>query len=237
MPRMPSMEDIYRRHSTEYDRLVNAEDHAGRLPEFLRSRIDWRGLTVLEGGLGTGRVTELYAAQAGRIAGFDRESHMLEAARRRLTPHAEKIDLRPADNLNLPRLPEPADIFIEGWSWGHSILEAPGSVKSTAEALFANIRKNLIPGAPVILIETLGTNTLKPNAPHPRLAELDLLLQTRFGLARTVLSTDYRFPTVREAADTLGFFFGDAMKEAVQAAGSPVVPEWTGVWHGPLPPG
>ena len=38
------------------------------------------------------------------------------------------------------------------------------------------------------------------------------------GLQQTVLSTDYRFPSVAEAADTLGFFFGEAMARAVRAA-------------------
>ena len=53
------MSEIYRRHHAGYDRLVNAEDHAGHLAAFLRSLVDWRGRTVLEGGLGTGRVPEL----------------------------------------------------------------------------------------------------------------------------------------------------------------------------------
>ena len=232
---MPSMYDIYRRHRAEYDRLVNAEDHARHLPEFLASIVDWRGIAVLEGGLGTGRVTDLYLDLVRRVFGFDREAHMLEAARERLVRHAPKLDLRPADNLALPLLPEPADLFIEGWSWGHSIVDGPGSVEDIAAALFAQVRKNLVPGAPVVLFETLGTLALSPAAPHPRLAEFYHLLQSRFGLRQTALSTDYRFPSVAAAAETLGFFFGDAMAAAVRRANSPVVPEWTGVWHGPLP--
>ena len=232
---MPSMVEIYRHHRVEYDRLVDAEDHARHLPEFLDSLVDWRGLTVLEGGLGTGRVTEMYADKVRRVNGFDRESHMLAAARERLARHAPKLDLRPADNLALPRLPEPADLFIEGWSWGHSIVDGPGSVEDIADALFASIRPDLVPGAPVILIETLGTLALSPAAPHPRLAEFYHLLQSRFGLRQTALSTDYRFPSASAAAETIGFFFGEAMRRAALAANSPVVPEWTGVWHGPLP--
>ena len=104
-----------------------------------------------------------------------------------------------------------------------------------AEALFAQTRKNLVPGGLVVLIETLGTNALSPAAPHPRLAEFYQLLQSRFGLRQTALSTDYRFATPAEAAEVLGFFFGDAMGKAVRANGSAIVPEWTGVWYGPLP--
>ena len=232
---MPSMYEIYQRHHAGYDRLVNAEDHARHLPPGLQAIADWRGRNVLEGGLGTGRVTELYGEQARRITGCDREAHMLEAARRRLARFADKLDLRVADNLDLPVLQEKADIFIEGWSWGHSIVDGPGSVENLAAALFAQVRKNLVPGGRVILIETLGTNSLAPAAPHPRLAEFYQLLQSRYGLRQTALSTDYRLSSAAEAADVLGFFFGDGLGQAVRANGSAIVPEWTGVWHGPLP--
>ena len=233
---MPSMDDIYRRHCAEYDRLVAAEDHARNLPRLLHSLVDWRGKTVLEGGLGTGRTTALYIEQARRVAGFDREPHMLEAARERLARFADKIELRSADNLALPLLSEKADVFVEGWSWGHSIVAGPDSVEEIAAALFANIRPNLVPGAPVILVETLGTLALSPAAPHPRLAEFYQLLQSRHGLRQIAISTDYRFPSAREAAETLGFFFGDDMARAVRNGGSGTVPEWTGVWCGEIPP-
>ena len=232
---MPSMYEIYRCHRTEYDRLVAAEDHDRHLPEFLRSIVDWRGKIVLEGGLGTGRVSELFIEQARRLIGFDREPHMLEAARERLAGFADKIELRPADNCDLPVLPEKADLFAEGWSWGHSIVDGPGPIEPIADALFDNVRRNLVPGGFVVLIETLGTNALSPAAPHPRLAEFYQLLQSRYGLRQAAISTDYRFRSVQEAADVLGFFFGDPMKQAVRAAGSAIVPEWTGIWYGPIP--
>ena len=230
------MYEIYQRHRAAYDRLVNAEDHQHHLQACLHSLADWRGPTVLEGGLGTGRVTELYVESVRRVIGCDREAHMIEAARTRLAPFAAQLDLRVADNLDLPLLPEKADLFIEGWSWGHSIVDGPGAVDDIAAALFAQIRKNLVPGAPVVLIETLGTNSRSPAAPHPRLAEFYQILQSRYGLRPSTVSTDYRFPSVQDAADTLGFFFGDAMQQAVRAAHSPVVPEWTGIWSGPLLP-
>lgn len=232
---MPSMYEIYRRHRVEYDRLVNAEDHERHLPAFLHSIVDWRGKAILEGGLGTGRVTELFIERARRVVGCDREAHMLEAARDRLARFADKLDLRVADNLDLPLLPEKADVFIEGWSWGHAVVDGPGEVEAIAEALFAQVRKSLVPGGLVVLIETLGTNALSPAAPHPRLAEFYQLLQSRFGLRQTAISTDYRFAAAAEAVDVLGFFFGDAMAQAVRATHSAVVPEWTGAWHGPLP--
>jgi hypothetical protein len=233
---MPSMYEIYRYHHVEYDRLVAAEDQANHLPDFLNSIVAWRGKAVLEGGMGTGRVADLYGEQVRHIVGCDREPHMLEAARERLARFADKLELLVADNLALPLLPDKVDIFIEGWSWGHSIVDGAGSVEDIAEALFANVRKNLAATGFVVLIETFGTHSLAPAAPHPRLAEFYQLLQSRHGLQQAVISTDYRFPSVREAADTLGFFFGEAMRAAILAANSPLVPEWTGIWYGPVPP-
>ena len=230
------MYDIYQRHCDEYDRLVAAEDYQRHLSTCLSSLMAWPGKYVLEGGLGTGRVTELFIAQARRVVGCDREAHMLDAARARLAHFADRLDLRVADNLDLPQLPEKADVFIEGWSWGHAVVDGPGEVAEIAAALFAQVRKNLVPDGSVILIETLGTNALSPAAPHPRLAEFYQVLQSRFGLRQSAISTDYRFATAAEAAEVLGFFFGAAMARAVRTAGSTVIPEWTGVWHGRLPP-
>jgi SAM-dependent methyltransferase len=233
---MPSMYEIYRRHRAEYDQLVAAEDHARHLPEFLNSIVDWRGKAILEGGLGTGRVTEMYIELARRVTGFDLESHMLAASRSRLARFADKLELRPADNLDLPLLSEKADLFIEGWSWGHSIVDGPGPVAAIAEALFENIRKNLVADGFVILIETLGTNCTLPVPPHPRLEEFYRLLEDRYGLQKTALSTDYQFSSPQDAAATLGFFFGESMQQAILSANSCTIPEWTGLWHGPVPP-
>ena len=230
------MYEIYRSHRAEYDRLVAAEDHARHLPESLQSLVDWRDKTVLEGGVGTGRVTELYAEQARRVFGFDREAHMLAAARSRLDRFADKLELRVADNLSLPRLPEKADLFIEGWSWGHSIVDGPGPVAAIAATLFENVRKNLVADGSVILIETLGTNCTMPVPPHPRLEEFYRLLEDRYGLQKAALATNYQFPSPREAADTLGFFFGESMQQAILSANSCSIPEWTGLWCGPVPP-
>ena len=231
---MPAMDEIYRRHRVEYDRLVAAEDHRHNLPTLLRRIVDWRGRRVVEAGTGTGRTTELYAAEAGSILCFEREPHMLEAARERLAAHAGKIEFQIADNLELPAVPEKAEIFIEGWSWGHSIVDGDGPVEAIADRLFENARRTLVEGGTAILIETMGTNRDAPEAPHLRLADFYGGLRTRRGMREEILRTDYRFASARDAADTLGFFFGEAMRRSVLDRGSPQIPEWTGIWHGPL---
>ncbi len=235
MSAMASMYEIYQKHRTEYDQLIAAEDFPKALPSFLQAAIDWQEKTVLEGGTGTGRLTELYAAGTRHITCLDLEPHMLEAAEERLSAYAGKITFQAADNLDLPPLPEKADIFIEGWSWGHSVVDHPDTVESITAKLFENIQNNLIPGAEVILIETMGTNQAKPSAPLPRLKEFYTLLEETYGMKGMVLTTDYLFPSVEEAADTLGFFFGDEMKHNILQANSRLIPEWTCIWTGCLP--
>jgi hypothetical protein len=73
------MYEIYQRHPKEYDELVDAEDYQGNLGRLLHQLVKWTGATGVEAG--TGRVTELYARDAKLVKCFDREPHMLEAAR------------------------------------------------------------------------------------------------------------------------------------------------------------
>lgn len=224
--------EIYRTQSARYDRLVAAEDCHGNLSETLHRIQDWRGRSVVEAGAGTGRVTAIYARDARRILCMDREAHMLRAARERLFAHLGKVSLAVADNGALCAAPSSADVFVEGWSWGHAVVDGPGTVEAVAARLFENARRVLSPAGVVILVETLGTNVDLPFPPDPRLARFFRILVDDYHLEQEVIRTDYRFGSAAEAAEVLGSFFGDSMRRAVQERGCSLVPEWTGVWHG-----
>ena len=66
--------------------------------------------------------------------------------------------------------------------------------------------------------------------PTPELTEFFAWLEEEQGFKRAWIRTDYAFASVQEAVDLTGFFFGQAMAEAVAAANSPIVPECTGIW-------
>lgn len=228
---MPSMFEIYERHAAEYAGLVDAEDYQGNLARCLGQVTDWSDKRVLEAGVGTGRVTRIYAESVASIVCLDRSAHMMEFAARRLSAYEEKLSFRVAENMRLPRISPKFDLFIEGWSWGHSIVDPSRSVESTAEALLSGACRNLRKGATVVLIETMGSNSAQPVAPHPRLARFYELLVGRYSFRQVVVRTDYRFPTADEAIRIMGFFFGDAMRKDLAAARPTVVREWTGVWY------
>lgn len=225
---MPSMYEIYENHAPEYDELVDREDSRGELRDFVSAfvRPDDR---ALEAGTGTGRVTALYAGRASRALCCDRSAHMLERARARLSAHGAKVSYRVLGNLELARAADsgPFDLVVEGWSFGHTVSDFPGREDETCDALVAACRACLAPGGRLLFLETLGTNAPAPAAPAPFLDTFYRRLEGAHGFSRTVLRTDYRFPSVAEARRVMGFFFGDKMAAGVEAA---EVVEWTGAW-------
>jgi len=130
---MPSMFEIYQKHAAEYDELVDAEDFQGNLSRYLLKIVDWKGQEVIEGGVGTGRVTAIYVDRVRSVLCIDRSPHMMEAAARRLRKFSAKVSFQEADNLSLPTVEPKRSVFIEGWSWGHSIVSEPAEVETVAE--------------------------------------------------------------------------------------------------------
>jgi ubiquinone/menaquinone biosynthesis C-methylase UbiE len=211
---MPSMYEIYDRHANEYDALIVHEDHESHLHDTLRNRIDWRGAVVVEAGIGTGRVTRSYIDLAGEVFGFDRSAHMLEQAARNLAPWAGRIHLDTAEHRALPVPDAVADIFIEGWAFGHVAVDRPDEPAVVIREVVGEAVRVTREGGTVILIETLGTNTDNPTPPLPALSEFYQRLE-QAGFAREVIRTDYRFDSPEQAAELCGFFFGDAMRASV----------------------
>lgn len=222
---------IYRDHAALYDRLVGAEDFEGRLAALVVPLLVEEGVLV-DVGTGTGRVSRLFLERAGRILGIDAAPAMLEVARahRERSAHPD-WQLVEGDARALPVPSASADLVVAGWVFGHFRAWLPEGWRDAVDAAVAEMRRVARPGAPIVIIETLGTNHETPRT-HEALDVYFEHLEGRHGFARQVIRTDYRFESVASAAATLGAFFGDAMAEAVRARGDVVVPECTGVWIG-----
>ncbi|MBN1647183.1 MAG: class I SAM-dependent methyltransferase [Spirochaetales bacterium] len=227
---MPSMYEIYKEHAAAYDELVNAEDYAGNLRAFLQRATDWHGTIVCEAGIGTGRVTRMYIDSVQRVYGFDRETHMLDACSINLADYSSRLELAVGNNTEFPGIPEKADIFIEGWSFLHTMADNEDHCRSVFAKMYREISLNLKKNAIMILIESLGTNVQAAAPPTPAAEKFYALLELEYGFSRHILNTDYRFPSCNEAARIMGFFFGNRMAELVSIQGKSVVPEFTGVW-------
>ena len=122
----------------------------------LLSICDWKGKTVFEAGVGTGRVTAIYADSAGRIIAADRSAHMIKAAKENLAQYSNKIEFAVKDNFSLSELAVKADIFIEGWACGHAVCDKPDTVEQ--------------------IVETLGTGNEDPTDPSETLERFYKLL-------------------------------------------------------------
>ncbi|MCG8479415.1 MAG: class I SAM-dependent methyltransferase [Spirochaetales bacterium] len=226
------MVEIYERHADRYDELVAAEDYRGNVKATLHRIAAWEGAEVIEAGVGTGRVTKLYIDTAARAVCCDRSRHMLDYTRATLTAYASKITYSVADNMQFPRIEGDFDLFIEGWSFGHSAMESSDDedLVRITERLVGGAERNLVPGGTAIVLETLGTNVDEAAAPHPTLKRFYDLLEREHGFVREEIRTDYRFETVDDAARVMGFFFGPGMERGVRERSSTTIPEWTGVW-------
>lgn len=227
---MPTMMEIYEQYADGYDELVKYEDHESNLPNTLFSLADWDGSLVVEAGAGTGRVTAWYAPKAARIIVLDRSDHMLSRLQKNCAPWLSKIKIHQADNLTFPEGDGNADIFIEGWSFGHSVGDYSGTIAEATSILVDKALSTVKPGGKVIFIETLGSNSDTPTAPGNVLPQFYHLLEEEHGFVRKEISTDYCFPSNEMATRVMSFFFGAEFGIGVKKRGTAIIPEWTGIW-------
>jgi len=229
---MVKMYEIYENHADRYNELICAEDYQNNLQSALNEAVNWRDLSVIEAGVGTGRVTRLYINKAASSVCLDRSQHMLNFAQKNLSLYENKLRFATADNTNIPDLNSVFDIFIEGWSFGHSVSDcsAGNDIREMTNLLICNATRNLKSGGIVVLLETLGTNVELPGAPHENLKRFYIELEQQHGFVMRKFRTDYKFDSNSEAARVMGFFFGKEMMQSVLKRNSTTIPEWTGIW-------
>lgn len=226
--------EIYEQHAERYDELVAAEDCDGNLLPALRALLPLSGASVMEVGVGTGRITRLLASLVSRLEGIERSAAMLAIAQKHLAgaPH---VRLQQGDASSLPVDSGWADLAIAGWVFGHFRLWMPNGWRESVGQALAEMRRSLRPGGTLVIIETLGTGHTEPVPPRPELAEYYAWMEAEHGMVRQAIRTDYRFESVEHAAGVTGFFFGDGFAEKVRKRGWSRVPECTGLWSSILP--
>lgn len=223
---MPSFEEIYAHHAREYDELINAEDCDHELEKVLRS---FHAKRVVDVGAGTGRIARALLAQGAHVIAVDKSAAMLEVARKHLAATSGRWEAHVADARELPIDDGVADLVTAGWVFGHFREWMPEGWRTEVARALDEMRRVAKAGAPVIVIETLGTGSTQPRPPTEGLAEYYRWLEQERGFTRREVRTDYQFASVQEAARVTGFFFGEEFGRSVA---SERVPECTGVWVG-----
>lgn len=229
---MTDYRQIYDTKADAYERMVSAEDCEGHLAAALSS-LTTEGVVGVDVGCGTGRISRLLVeAGARRVIGVEPAPAMLEVARRQLAGHP--VDLRLGDALELPVEDGVAGLVVAGWVFGHFTSWYAASWRARLKTALDEFDRVSGEGAVQIVIETLGTGTDGPAPPTLRLAEYNDCLEREHGFRKQVVQTDYLFPSPEVAADSVRFFFGDAVADALLHERRCRVPEWTGVWSRPI---
>ena len=159
---------------------------------------------------------------------------MLNKCLKNLSEYAQKLYLSVGENTKLPGIDRKADVFIEGWSFGHTIIENENNVDACVNAILEDISAHLEGTGHIVIIESLGTFVSKPTVKREAIRVFFELLENTYGFKKQILSTDYRFSTFKEAAEVMGFFFGDDMKRSIVKSKLHIIPEFTGIWYSSL---
>jgi SAM-dependent methyltransferase len=233
VPRKPDdhFTHIYLHRARDYHELVMREDAQGSLGAALAAIAVFSGAQVVELGAGTGRVTGLLAGMGARVRAFDRSRPMLDVAAGWLGGElGARVTFAEADNRSIPLPDASADVVVEGWSFGHTVMDAGASWKEAAAELVAETMRLLRPGGTAILVETLGTGLRIPQPPGPIFPLFFSWLEDGQGFARRWIRTDYLFETAARARELVPFFFGQMVEHEVLPTGQVSVPECTGIW-------
>ena len=225
----PDLKGIYAREAGRYDDLVAREDYQHNLLAAINRVQPVAGLDVVELGAGTGRLTCMLAPVVKSIRAFDASPAMLAVAADRLKRlGAVNWQLRVADHLHLPVADGTANLALAGWTLCYAALDHPDRWQETVAQAIGEMRRVLRPSGTCLIIETQGTGF---DAPHPPDSLKDYLnYLTELGLQFEWIRTDYRFESVAEAEQLIGFFFGDELAAQTAREQWQIVPECTGLW-------
>lgn len=226
---MPEYREIYDHHADRYDALVAREDHQRNLPRLLAEIVAGNALDIVETGAGTGRLSRILAPKARNLRAFDASSAMIAVARQQLSD-LPQVECAVATHDALPVAETSADLAAEGWAFGHAVGWNPSAWRDEIRRWVIELERIVRPGGHLVLVETMGTGVESPFAGGHSLEAFHSFVVDMLGFSHRSVRTDYAFDSVAEAAEAIGFFFGDPMAAEVRRRGWQIVPECTGVY-------
>ena len=215
---------IYEHSAGEYDQLVEREDYLANLNSLVRQLLGSKTLKILEMGAGTGRVSRILHHLGHQVYAYDLHFPMLRTFYNR--NRQNKVRIFQADHRHLPLQNNIFDAMVAGWTLCHLVDDSPDHWRSQLDGILKRLESILKPGAPLMIIDTLGTGNGLPEAPAHLEPYYDYL-EDKHGFKRHWTRTDYRFVDEEEARSLSSFFFGTGMKTRLKGN---ILPECTGVW-------
>ncbi len=221
--------EVYANHSDRYELLVSREDYESNIPRKLKQLVTFSSMDVIELGSGTGRLARMLAPVAGSVLALDASPKMLEVAAAKLGEAGlRNWGVAAADHRALPIADQSADIAVSAWSMVYLVVWNESTWESELAKGLAEMRRVLRPGGSIVILETLGTGHETPHPPENLVDYFSYLTQQ--GFEYSWIRTDYRFDSLEEAEDIVGFFYGEAMLDELVNDGAVTLPECTGIW-------
>ncbi len=175
--RASAAEEYFNAHAAEWDAMRSLHVAESEVEAAIRAALAGRKIgRLVDIGTGTGRMIELFGAQAESAIGVDRSPEMLRLARAKLTAAKSPADLRQGDMYTLPLASACADVVIL-----HQVLhyaEAPNAAIAEAARLLA-------PGGRLLLVD-FGPHEkeeLRSKHAHARLGFADEQIANWFAAA------------------------------------------------------
>ena len=227
---MPDHLEIYSRQAEQYELLVSREDYQHNIFRALNQIIPFEGLTVVEFGAGTGRLTCLLAQVVKFIYAFDGSPHMLDVAMAKLRKSSvQNWQVAVSDHRHIAAGEGVAEVAISGWSICYVVVGNKETWREELSKALSEMCRVIRPGGMLILLETLGTGCEHPEPPIDLVPYYEYLATC--GFSRTWIRTDFQFRDITEAETLTRFFFGEAMVEKNEKGERGVIlPECTGIW-------
>jgi len=178
--RQAHAQDWFARHAAEWDRLRSLHIADGpveaALADMLGAGNGGGGLgRLLDVGTGTGRMAELFAADATQVTALDRSPDMLRLARTRLQHlPAGKVDLVQGDFAQLPFSAGSFDTVLF-----HQVLH----YAQAPEAVLAEAARVTAPGGRIVIVDFAAHNRedLRTQHAHARLGFADAQIAALFA--------------------------------------------------------
>jgi len=222
---------IYQNNASEYHRMIDSEDVDCQVLKALEEICDLDGKTILDLGSGTGRIPLMLKGKNVRLSAVDLHRHMLLTQLHNRSEVNGSWSLLQADMSHLPIACRAFDCCIAGWSIGHSRSWYPDTWLEVINTMLGEMTRVTQPGGTLIIMETLGTGALEPDAPSKELKQYYHFLEDEHHYNKMVIATDYQFETVDQAVLYTRFFFGDELAEKIRKNGWSRLPEFTGIWY------
>ncbi len=227
---MDHFRSIYETRAGDYHKLITAEDVNGNLLRELERIAYFKHKHVLDLGSGTGRIPLMLHDIAPQIIAIDLHEAMLLEQIKQRDSVPNDWNLLQGDMCALPIQDQWADIAIAGWALGHFQSWFEDEWQKRVDSVIHEMSRTAKSNGHLIIIETLGTGSLKPAPPHAGLAEYYNRLEFKWGFERTEIRTDYQFDSIDDAVAKTEFFFGAELAEKILTNNWMRLPEWTGIW-------